>query len=53
MTTPHPDAAPDAKVRADLDRLGITIVPRAVYEWGGYRYSNAGDAIAAAQRAAR
>jgi hypothetical protein len=53
MTIPHPDAAPDAKVRADLDRLGITVVPRAVYEWGGYRYSNAGDAIAAAQRAAR
>jgi len=33
-----------------LKRYGITIVPKPVYEWGGYRYSNPGDAIAAAKR---
>ena len=49
----HPEDKGDAELRARLDRHGITIVPRAVYEWGGYRYSNASDAIAAAERAAR
>jgi hypothetical protein len=33
-----------------LKRYGITTVPKPVYEWGGYRYSNPGDAIAAAKR---
>jgi len=33
-----------------LKRYGITTVPRPVYEWGGYRYTNPGDAIAAAKR---
>jgi hypothetical protein len=53
MTSFHPDEARDAELRARLDRLGIIVVPRAVYEWGGYRYSSASDAIAAAERAAR
>ena len=44
-------APPD--VRAQLDRYDIAMVLQAVYEWGGYRYSNASDAIAAAQRADR
>jgi hypothetical protein len=26
------------------------VVLQAIYEWGGYRYSNASDAIAAARR---
>lgn len=40
-------------VRAQLDRYNIAMILQAVYEWGGYRYSNASDAIAAAQRADR
>lgn len=53
MTSFHPDEARDAELRKELDRLGITVVPRAIYQWGGYRYSNLSDAIAAAERAAR
>lgn len=52
MTRVSPDPAFDTDQRAKLDSLGITVVPRAVYEWRGYRYSNASDAIAAAERAA-
>ena len=51
MTRPNPEL--DSDLRSKLERLGITVVPRAVYEWGGYRYSNASDAIAAAERASR
>jgi hypothetical protein len=29
---------------------GITAIPLTVYEWSGYRYSSANDAIAAAER---
>lgn len=43
----------DAELRDELDRRGIIIIPQTVYEFGGYRYSNARDAIAAAERAAR
>ena len=53
MTGINPEIAPDPEMRAKLDSLRITVVPRAVYEWRGYRYSNAGDAIAAAERAVR
>ena len=35
---------------AELDRYDIAVVLQAVYEWGGYRYTNASDAIAAAKR---
>lgn len=35
---------------AELDRLGIQRVPVDVYLWGGYRYSSASDAVAAAKR---
>jgi hypothetical protein len=34
----------------DLLKYGITAVPTMSYEWGGYRYTNAHDAIAAAKR---
>ena len=37
-------------VCADLDRYDIAVVLKATYEWGGYRYTNAADAIAAAKR---
>jgi hypothetical protein len=37
----------------DLRRLGITRHEHTTYEWNGYRYSNAADAIAAAKRSSR
>jgi hypothetical protein len=37
---------------ADLRRFGITAHEHTIYEWNGYRYSNAADAIAAAKRGA-
>lgn len=43
-------AAGPPQVCAELDRYGIAVVLQAVYEWGGYRYTNALDAIAAAKR---
>lgn len=42
----------DKTEQAELDRYGIERVPADVYLWGGYRYSNARDAIAAARRKA-
>ena len=36
-----------------LDELGITAHPHISYEWSGFRYTNAGDAIAAARGAKR
>ena len=39
--------------QAELDRYGIERVPTDVFHWGGYRYSNAGDALAAAKRSAK
>lgn len=53
MTMIEPIAASEAELRDKLDRFGILLVPQTVYEWRGYRYSNARDAIAAAERAAR
>lgn len=34
----------------ELDRLGIKRIPAEVFVWGGFRYTNAHDAIAAARR---
>jgi hypothetical protein len=43
--------SPGEKVQqAELDRLGIGRVPADIFLWGGYRYSNARDAVAAAKR---
>ncbi len=63
MTTENPEhahaAAPepvdvvDGSTSGDLDRYGIVSHQHLTYEWSGYRYSNASDAIAAAKRAAR
>jgi len=44
---------PTALTDAHLATLGITRIPADVFEVGGYRYSNAKDAIAAAERIAR
>ena len=38
-------------LRAELERLGIKSVSTTIYEWGGFRYTNMADAIAAARRA--
>lgn len=39
---------PDAK---ELERYGIVRVPAETFEWNGYRYTHATDALAAAKRA--
>ena len=48
-TKQGPANAP-SDVAALLKHYGITTVPRPIYEWGGFRYSNPADAIAAAKR---
>ena len=61
MTSPpedHRAIAPDLDLKAtesqdELARHGIVAVPHMSYEWGGFRYSNASDALAAAKRAER
>jgi hypothetical protein len=40
----------EAEIGHKLAALGITAIPRTVYELSGYRYINAKDAIAAAER---
>jgi hypothetical protein len=37
----------------ELERYGIQKVPADVYLWGGYRYSSAREALAAATRDAK
>jgi len=39
-------------LQSELKRYGITAVQLTVFDWGGYRYSNSKDAIAAAKRLA-
>jgi hypothetical protein len=43
----------DKAEQAELDRYGIQRVPADAFLWGGYRYSNARDALAAAKRNAK
>lgn len=43
----------DKVEQEELDRLGIQRVPADMFLWGGYRYSNARDALAAAKRNAK
>ena len=46
-------ASPAKTVKSDLlAQYGITAIPLTSYEWGGFRYTNAHDAIAAAKRGA-
>lgn len=42
--------AKDDPVLLELDRYGIETVSIKTYLWGGYRYTNARDAVAAAKR---
>jgi len=37
--------------KTELERYGVVTVPQKVFLWGGYRYTNARDALAAAKRA--
>jgi hypothetical protein len=39
-------------LQSELERYGITAEQLTVFDWGGYRYSNSRDAIAAAKRLA-
>ena len=43
----------DKVEQAELDRYGIQRVTADTFLWGGYRYSNARDALAAAKRSAK
>ena len=49
-----PPAHRPSEVGADdeLAALGIACIQTRTFEWGGYRYTNAHDAIAAAKRGA-
>jgi hypothetical protein len=54
----HAETDPSARssgetLAAELEQHGVVSVPSTSFEWGGYRYSNPGDAIAAAKRGAR
>ena len=40
----------DEVEQSELDRHGIERVPAYIFLWGGYRYSNARDGLAAAKR---
>ena len=44
------DSRPTESIQSQLERYGIERVPADVFLWGGYRYTNAGDAVAAARR---
>jgi len=43
----------DTVLQSELDRHGIQRVPADAFLWGGYRYSNASDALAAAKRGSK
>ena len=43
----------DTVEQAELDKHSIVRVPADFFLWGGYRYSSAHDALAAARRAAK
>jgi hypothetical protein len=49
--TRSPEIQSDDDVQSELKKYGITPVQLTVFDWGGYRYSNSRDAIAAAKRA--
>lgn len=46
----RPGSPPADDLQLDLKKYGITPVQLTVFDWGGYRYSNSSDAIAAAKR---
>jgi hypothetical protein len=43
----------DEVTKAEMAQYGIERVPADVFLWGGYRYSTARDALAAAKRASK
>ena len=43
----------EAEIGHKLAAHGITAIPLSGYEWSGYRYTNAEDAIAVAGRSIR
>jgi hypothetical protein len=47
----RPQRSPDNNLQHELERYDIVSVQLKVFDWGGYRYTNASDAIAAAKRA--
>ena len=51
--SPNAENSIAESVRSQLEQYGIERVPADVFVWGGYRYTNASDAIAAAKRAER
>ena len=50
--TRSPEMQSRDDLQAELKRYGITPVQLTVFDWGGYRYTNARDSIAAAKRLA-
>jgi hypothetical protein len=50
MRSPEMQARDD--LQSDLKKYGITPDQLTVFDWGGYRYTNSRDAIAAAKRGA-
>ena len=49
---PRIHGSSDGSVDDELAALGIACIQTRTFEWGGYRYTNAHDAIAAAKRSA-
>jgi len=47
----RPERSSPHDLQHELARFGILPVHLTVFDWRGYRYTNAGDAIAAAKRA--
>jgi hypothetical protein len=47
----RPESTSKEDFQHDLQRYGIVPVQLTVFDWGGYRYTNASDAIAAAKHA--
>jgi hypothetical protein len=44
--------ATDPTSASELERYGIVRVPADIFEWNGFRYTHARDALAAARREA-
>ena len=47
----RPESTPTEDLQQQLQRYSIVPVQLTVFDWGGYRYTNVSDAIAAAKRA--
>ena len=49
----RPERLSQDDLQVELKRYGVVPVQLTVFDWGGYRYTNARDAIAAAKRLSR